>query len=76
MNAKDMNEIAIKDIFKTLYLYENKMTTGQLHFIEGCKKQFARTKQLSEKQFTVLTDIKKHLGANKTEARYTMKIVK
>jgi len=64
-------EVAIKDIFSTLYLYQNQMTAGQLNFVDGCKKEFKRYKQLSDKQLAVLTDIKKHLLVNKAEQRYS-----
>lgn len=71
-----MNEtIAIKDVFSTLYLYESKMTTGQLHFVDGCKKHYKHNKSLSEKQLSVLRDIKRSLSGSQTAQRYTMNLI-
>jgi len=59
----------IKELFDFLYVNERQLTAGQMDFIQGCKKQFARTKQLSEKQISVLKDIKQFLPAQ--EVRFS-----
>ena len=56
-----MNDTEFKEIWDCLYLHSKQLTVGQQQFIDSCKKQFARTKQLSEKQVAVLKDIKKSL---------------
>ena len=63
------NTTAIKEIFDTLYLSEKQLTPSQLDFIRGVKKQFARTKELSEKQVKILIEIKKYLPAS--EVRFS-----
>jgi len=49
----------IKGAFDSLYLCEKQLTAGQLNFIESCKKQFRRKKTLSDRQLTILGEIKK-----------------
>jgi hypothetical protein len=56
-----MNNIEFKEVLDCLYLHESQLTTGQAEFIDSCKKQFNKTKELSDKQFAVLRDIKKSL---------------
>jgi len=66
MEAKNTE---IKELFDFLYVNERQLTAGQMDFIQGCKKQFSRTKQLSEKQISVLNDIKQFLPAH--EVRFS-----
>jgi hypothetical protein len=63
------NTVAIKELFDSLYLCEKQLTPSQLDFIRGVKKQFARTKELSEKQVKILIEIKKYLPSQ--DARYS-----
>lgn len=67
-------EAYIKDLFDTLYLNESKLTPGQTDFVDSVKKQFKKSKSVSDKQIEVLRDIKKSLQFNKSEQRYTMQI--
>jgi len=55
------NTVAAKEILDSLYLNEKQLTSGQLSFIQGCKKQFTKTKELSDKQVQILIEIKKSL---------------
>ncbi|HEY5124521.1 MAG TPA: hypothetical protein VIK14_12380 [Ignavibacteria bacterium] len=66
MEAKN---IKIKETFDYLYLCEKQLTPSQLEFIRSVKKQFARTKELSEKQMKILIEIKKYLPAQ--EVRFS-----
>jgi len=63
--GQKLNEknVKIKETFDKLYLNEKQLTAGQLQFIDGCKKHFKRYGELSEKQITVLNDIRKYLPA-------------
>ena len=65
-------EPALKELFDTLYLSASGMTSGQLEFVDNCKKQFRRNGTISDKQLSVLNDIKKSL--TKITPRYTMKV--
>jgi len=50
----------LKELFDALYLSTSGMTAGQVDFIESCKKQYRKSGTISERQMTVLIDIKKH----------------
>jgi len=69
-----MEAVRIKELFDSLYLSERELTAGQMDFINSCRKQFTRTKELSNKQLAILKDIKKCLLQGKAEQRYTMRI--
>jgi hypothetical protein len=58
-----INTVAITELFDWLYLCEKQLTAGQMDFIREARKQFRRNKSLSERQFEVLKDIRKHLPA-------------
>jgi len=53
--------IRIKEAFDKLYLNERLLTAGQMDFIRGCKRQFMRNKELSDKQTSILFEIAKCL---------------
>jgi len=53
--------VKIKETFDFLYLHQRDLTAGQMDFVRGCKKQFARTKGLSKNQMKILIEIKKYL---------------
>ena len=57
-----MNDTEFKEVLDCLYLHSKQLTVGQVEFIDSCKKQFNKTKELSEKQVAVLKDIKKSLA--------------
>ena len=67
-------EAYVKDLFDTLYLNESKLTPGQTDFVDSVKKQFKKSRSVSEKQIEILRDIKKSLLLNKSEQRYSMHI--
>lgn len=68
-----MDEINVKETFDKLYLNEKQLSSGQMEFIEGCKKHLKKNKTLSEKQFLALRDIARHLDNN--EIRYTKAVL-
>jgi len=59
------NTTAIKELFDSLYLSEKQLTPAQADFIRGAKKQFNRTKELSDRQVAVLREIKSFLPSQK-----------
>jgi hypothetical protein len=71
MNNK--NTAAIKELFDSFYLDEKNLTSAQLAFVEGAKKYFSRNRELSDRQISVLRDIKKYLPTQKI--RMSNKIV-
>jgi len=58
------NTIEIVELFDNLYLQDRQLTAAEMDFVNGCKKQFKKTKQLSEKQIRILKDILKFLPDN------------
>jgi hypothetical protein len=64
-----MTPTQIKETFDFLYLSEKLLTAGQADFIKGAKRQFTRNKALSDKQISVLSEIKRFLPAQ--EVRYS-----
>jgi len=63
-------EAQVRELFGDLYLCQKSLTASEMDFINGCRKQFKKTKQLSEKQIRVLRDILKFLPTDAT-IRYT-----
>lgn len=63
------NMAAIKEIFDSLYLCEKQLTAGQMQFINSVQKQFRRDKTLSEKQLSVLREIRKNIPGD--QVRYS-----
>jgi len=67
-------EAYLKDLFDTIYLHSRELTAGQLDFIESCKRQYKKYGTISDKQISVLKDIKKSLSGSQTAPRYSMKV--
>ena len=63
------NRVEIKELFDALYLCEGELTPGQTDFIRGAKKQFHKTKELSDRQISVLREIKRFLPSE--EVRFS-----
>ena len=57
----ESNEIRAKEIFDTLYLNEKQLTSGQVAFINSCKKQLKKNRTLSMKQIEILQQMKRYL---------------
>jgi hypothetical protein len=68
-----MNEIAVKETFDFLYMNERYLTASQDSFVRGCKTQYQRNKSLSEKQLSVLNEIRKYLNVDEP-IRYSNKL--
>ena len=58
---KAQRNTEIKEAFDYLYLNEQHLTAGQVDFIRGLRKYFARNKTLSELQTEALLRIRKYL---------------
>ena len=58
---KLVENIRIKELLDELYKNENHLTASQHDFIFSCKRQYNRNRDLSERQISVLTEIKKYL---------------
>ena len=67
-----MENTAIKELFDSLYLCEKQLTAGQMEFINSVQKQFRRDKTLSEKQLSVLREIRKFISGD--QVRYSGKL--
>ena len=65
------NQAEIRDLFDYLYLNRRNLSRSQLSFCESTQKQFRRDKSLSEKQITILREIKKYLPMQ--DARISMR---
>ena len=60
----------VKELFDALYLSEKKLSPSQFLYVQSTKRQFARNRELSEKQVKILREIKKFLPATEV-IRYT-----
>lgn len=61
INATFMNSKEIKSAFEYLQMNEDRLNPGQNSFVGSLRKQFVRSKRLSEKQQFILYEIKKYV---------------
>jgi hypothetical protein len=58
-NSAEIKEV--KNLFKSLFLNRRNLSRAQLSFCESAQHQFKKSKQLSDKQVSILREIKKFL---------------
>ena len=68
---KTETQIQAKELLDSCYLLYSNLTAGQMNFYDGCKRQYKRTGELSEKQVKTLSEILRYLP--KAEQRFTYK---
>lgn len=59
--VKSSIEMIIRDLFSDLQASEGRLTDSQVTLIKSMKKYYQKNKKLSEKQLSVLLEIKKFL---------------
>jgi hypothetical protein len=64
MKSKD---IEIKELLDAFHLNGSNLSGSQFNFVDGCRKQFARNKELSEGQMKILREIHRYM---KPEVRF------
>ena len=67
----ESNEIRAKELFDVLYLNEKQLTSGQVSFINSCKKQLKQQRALSMRQIKILKEMRRYLPE---QTRYSNRI--
>jgi len=68
----EQSVVSIKECFDFLYLNKHSLTAYQAEFVEKLKTYYNRNKCLSDKQITILFEIRKYLKVNE-QVRFTNK---
>jgi hypothetical protein len=55
-------DLIVKETFETLESNKSSLSLSQIDLLNGFKKQFNRKKSLTDKQLSILFDLKKYLS--------------
>lgn len=67
----ETKNIKIKEAFDFLYVNSRYLTKNQSDFVAGLKRYYHKNKELTEKQQTVLFEIKKYLNVSDQQVRFS-----